>query len=367
MGNLSVVIVVLTAVGLILKWGLTPRAPQLAKGALRAVKRGAPDPYRGIAKAPTPVQVEACVELARLLAFEELYDQAWEALERGAALDPGACTERAAALATRGSRPECAIRICRAALEREPRVAVHRLCLGDVLLNVERDEEALELYEERPPHPLLAMGRAEALVARGRGAEALELLDWARKLLDMRLGGLGDLGGNRDEQEANRRWELLSRELRGGLRGAESDVEDALRAGTLDPQAPVNLTLIGRALMVQGGCVAVRLELGPPEQDLADAQRRLKDAPTASRPCVCWGAPCYGRGGWARPGSLSNSFGTWRRSIGPPALASERSCASAGSGSGQPFTIYSRGPYLPGSRPWCPTGQRCRRKSARWC
>ncbi len=265
---------------------MKPRAPELARKALLAIRSGDSEPCRRIAGTPAYMQVEAYLELARLLAFDGCLDQAWEALERAAALDPGACLGQAEDLGSRSARPEAVIRICQAAVEKDARVVAHRVRLGDLLLTADRTEEALALYEEQPDDPLLAVGRAEALLARGHETEAREMIAWAKKLLGIRLGDIEGLGGSHDQQEARRRVELLSRALTGELRGAEAEIEDALVEGRLDPNAPVNLTLIGKALMVRTGRVAVRVELGRPEDDLAAAQRRLKEAPD-SLPSLC--------------------------------------------------------------------------------
>jgi tetratricopeptide (TPR) repeat protein len=164
---------------------------------------------------------------------------------------------------------EAAELACKQALAKQPGFVDAREVLIRLLLARDAKEEALRLLEAGPrSEPALQLLRAEVLLEVERTEEALELLGRLAGQMDaaIKSAGITDWQYYRGMHQRvhGLRDAVLRREL-----GSEAVLQDAVRRGAPAPNSGANHSLVGLAAMAESPRIAADLALQPADVEAA--------------------------------------------------------------------------------------------------
>jgi tetratricopeptide (TPR) repeat protein len=201
------------------------------------------------------------------------------ALER--APDHSEALERRMALEIGCGDLEAALSVCERLRQAAPTMFAPVRTQADLLLALERPEDALAAIEASPhaDDPILAVRRGKALLALDREEDALELLTEVRDYFESQMRQAMSHG---DWQLCKEQYEdaaMLTDELEARLNGRESLVVAPAMKGKLDGKSGSNYRLLGESLMVGAPRLAAVLELQTPEETARRAEELLRVRP----------------------------------------------------------------------------------------
>jgi tetratricopeptide (TPR) repeat protein len=258
---------------------LSPSPKHVAQKVVELVRQKKPAPFAPAEAIKDPrIRAEALACAHRLLRFEELFEEASEALRLAASADP---TRWMAVwlptLPESAPISEAAAKI-REILHRKPEHSTLRAALANALRIRGQTDEAIELVERWTwSDPALTVIWAQLLAEQGRDREAISVLDQLIESLNRQLRA--NIMRDTAAQESLRAAEALSDDLRSGILGQEARVEAALARGRLDRWSGANFRLIGQSLMARSPQIATHTRLASLPDDEARSARLLASQP----------------------------------------------------------------------------------------